>query len=417
MSEISLSNESRTGARLTSNILGKSLEFGLNEYLGSNDNLGGVLGNIFSQGIGSATSTIGNNVLKGASLTEGLKQNVGESLAGAGVGIASNYIGQGIDSLGGHSMLSRGVGQGVATGIGTIGGQAVSNLLNGKKAFQGINDSFKAIKAYKAAKSAGTVKDLSTLKSASNAAKWNLAGIGGQIVGSGLQAAFGPSKEYGGKYGAVTQTMDTAYDLVQAGIGFVPGFGTAASGIMALNKGLSNVFGSTSGMTVQDAILGSAFMPAPVKWLNMANAKTTDGVNNYSWQNQEKLGGFMGDAFGDTWSKINKAVDESGKTYGTFSNSAYKDAQGNINYVNSIYNPLLAMANQNEYQGIRAFDMDTINNQRYSQWIQGGFKPITVGKRGMKIFNNATNHNIGMRLLSAAALIDNKAMILCNAHD
>jgi len=30
----------------------------------------------------------------------------------------------------------------------------------------------------------------------------------------------------------------------------------------------------------------------------------------------------------------------------------------------------------------------------------------------MKILNNATNHNIGMRLLSAAALIDNKQMIL-----
>jgi hypothetical protein len=30
----------------------------------------------------------------------------------------------------------------------------------------------------------------------------------------------------------------------------------------------------------------------------------------------------------------------------------------------------------------------------------------------MKIFNNATNHNIGMRLLSGAALIDNKQMIL-----
>jgi len=35
----------------------------------------------------------------------------------------------------------------------------------------------------------------------------------------------------------------------------------------------------------------------------------------------------------------------------------------------------------------------------------------------MKIFNNATNHSIGMRLLSAAALIDNKQMILCNALD
>jgi len=32
-------------------------------------------------------------------------------------------------------MLSRGIGQGIATGIGTIGGQAVSNLLNGKNAF------------------------------------------------------------------------------------------------------------------------------------------------------------------------------------------------------------------------------------------------------------------------------------------
>jgi hypothetical protein len=49
---------------------------------------------------------------------------------------------------------------------------------------------------------------------------------------------------------------------------------------MILNKGLSNLFGSTSGMTKQDAILGSAFMPAPVKWLNMAGANTTSTFNN-----------------------------------------------------------------------------------------------------------------------------------------
>jgi hypothetical protein len=53
--------------------------------------------------------------------------------------------------------------------------------------------------------------------------------------------------------------------------------------MMTLNKGLSNMFGSTSGMTKTDAILGSAFMPAPVKWLNMAGAHTTGGVDNYSW--------------------------------------------------------------------------------------------------------------------------------------
>jgi hypothetical protein len=42
---------------------------------------------------------------------------------------------------------------------------------------------------------------------------------------------------------------------------------------------------------------------------------------------------------------------------------------------------------------------------------------LAIGKQGMKIFNNATNHNIGMRLLSGAALIDNKQMILCNVPD
>jgi hypothetical protein len=44
--------------------------------------------------------------------------------------------------------------------------------------------------------------------------------------------------------------------------------------------------------------------------------------------------------------------------------------------------------------------------------IQGGYSPLAIGKQGMKIFDNATNHNIGMRLLSAAALIDDKQMIL-----
>jgi hypothetical protein len=49
---------------------------------------------------------------------------------------------------------------------------------------------------------------------------------------------------------------------------------------MALNKGLSNIFGSTDGMTKTDAILGSAFMPAPIKWLNMWGSSKTGTFNN-----------------------------------------------------------------------------------------------------------------------------------------
>ena len=61
--------------------------------------------------------------------------------------------------------------------------------------------------------------------------------------------------------------------------------------------------------------------------------------------------------------------------------------------------------------------MTSINNQRYAQQIGGVYQPISRGRYGMKILNNATNHNIGMRLLSGAALIDNKQMILCSVVD
>ena len=379
----------------------------------SDNTVAANLGSIFSQGVTAAGNNMYNNIIKGNALTEGLGKDVGQSVAGAGVGIAANLIGKGINSIGGDSRLSRGIGQGVATGLGIVGSQAVSNLLKGENAFKGISDSFKAIKAAK--KAGDAVTDVQ--KAASLAGKWNLVGLGGQIIGSGLQAALGPSKEYGGKYGNITQTMDTIYDLGQTAAGFFGPVGMGVSGLMALNKGLSNLFGSTDGMTKTDAILGSAFMPAPVKWLNMWGSSTTSDLHNQSWQNTEKTNSFMGDAFGDLADRIDRAREEAGKTYGTFSRGAYKRAQKNIDFVNPAYSKLLSMADQNILQNIRSIDMSSINNQRYAQDIQGGWSPVAWGKMGMKILNNATNHNIGMRLLSGAALIDNKQMILCSVVD
>ena len=361
-----------------------------NEIFGDDTELGRGLGTIFSSGISSATDTLSNNILKGTSLTDGLARNAGASIAGAGAGIAANYIGQGINSLGGNTMLSRGIGQGVATGLGTVGGTAASNLVR--------------------TGSTGTLFG-------TGAGAINPYGLAATVIGSGLGAALGPSKEYSGKYGSTTRTLDTAYDAVTAAVNFIPGWGQLASGLMTLNKGLSNVFGSTSGMTKTDAILGSAFMPAPVKWLNMAGANTTGNFNNQSWQNSEKVNTFIGNAFGNLSDKFDKAREEAGKTYGTFSQGAYKDAQNNLNFANRAWEQVLAMADQNELQNIRSQYMTSINNQRYAQQIGGAWQPIYRGKQGMKIFNNATNHNIGMRLLSAAALIDNKQMILCSAVD
>jgi len=51
------------------------------------------MGSLFSTGISSAGDTMTNNIIKGTALTEGLGKNMGGSLAGAGAGIAANYLG------------------------------------------------------------------------------------------------------------------------------------------------------------------------------------------------------------------------------------------------------------------------------------------------------------------------------------
>ena len=371
----------------------------LTNKLFDDSELGRGLGTLFSSGVSSAGNTLSDNLLKGTTLTEGLGTNTGASVAGAGAGLTANYLGQGINSLGGNTMLSRGIGQGVATGLGTVGGTAMSNLVQyGTLAGKAADGTKTAL----IGKGAGAI---------------NPYALAMNVVGSGLGAAFGPSKEYGGRYGNITQTMDSVYDTAMAGANFIPGAGQMVSGVMALNKGLSNIFGSTDGMSKTDAILGSAFMPAPVKWLNMWGASSTGTFDRQSWQNQQKANSFMGDAFGNLSDKFDQARQEAGKTYGTFSQGAKDEAQKNIDFANTAWGKIMDMANQNEYQNIRSQYMSSINNQRYAQAIQGGWAPLARGKQGMKILNNATNHNIGMRLLSGAALIDNKQMILCNVPD
>lgn len=401
-----------TISALASNYIGGQLD----SIFGDSD-IGRGVSNVLSQGISSATDTIANNILKGNTLTQGLGQNVGQSLQGAALGTGANLVGRGINILGGDTKLSRGIGQGVATGLANAPG-----IIKGVKQ---VNDLSKQIRqttqTINQLKEAGIATNgqgiLDGLKGLKGAQLASLGGIGMGIAGTALGAAMGPSKEYGGKYGGITQGMDMAYDTIQTAINFVPGWGQIASGAMALNKGLSNIFGSTSGMTVQDAILGSAFMPAPVKWVNMIGAKTTSTFDNQSWQNSEKSKSFMGNAFGNLQEKFDKAREEAGKTYGLTSQGAYKEAQDNINFANRAWGQILSMADQNELQNIRSQAMSSINNQRYAQDIQGGWSPVARGKYGMKILNNATNHNIGMRLLSGAALIDNKQMILCSVVD
>ena len=366
-----------TVSNIGSSIIGKASDAVSDKIFGDSE-LGRNLGTIFSSGLNSVGDTVLNNAIKKAALTDGLTKNLGSSVGGAVAGLGANYLGRGITSILGNNAASRFLGQSASTVGGTIGGKILSS--GTKNLFSGP----------------GSINPI---------------GLGMSAVGAGLSAATGPSKEYNGTYGSTTKALDTVYDALQAGIGLAPG-GQIISGALALNKGLSNLFGSTDGMTSTDAILGSAFMPAPIKWLNMLGSSKTGTFNNQSWQNTQKTSNFMQNAFGDLEDKFSKAREEAGKTYGTFSQGAKRRAQDNIDFSNFAWNKILNMADQNEYQNIRSSDMASINNQKYAQWIQGGFSPLARGKNGMKIFNNSINHNLGQRLLSGAALIDNKQMIL-----
>jgi hypothetical protein len=52
----------------------------------------------------------------------------------------------------------------------------------------------------------------------------------------------------------------------------------------------------------------------------------------------------MGNAFGNLQNKFDKAREEAGKTYGTFSRGAYKEAQKNIDFANTAWDKILNMA-------------------------------------------------------------------------
>ena len=417
--EINTSSGNQLSAA-TIGALGNSLGgFFSNQFIDSPD-----VGRVFGTLMSSTTDTLTNNLLKGSALTQDLGKNTGSALIGSGVGIGANYLGQAISNSMNNSKLGRALGAGTATTLGSVGGTALSNLVKfgsiaGKadKLFGTMDYASKMAKAAELVNAGKAANLAEASKVVGKAGVINPYALGATVLGSALGAANGPSKEYGGKYGTGVQIADMAYDVTAAAANAIPVAGQMISGMMTLNKGLSNLFGSTSGMTLQDAILGSAWMPAPVKWINMINAKTTGAFNNQSWQNTERTNSFMGNAFGDLADRFDKARQEAGKTYGTFSQRAYRKAQNNLDFSNSAWGKILAMTDQNELQNIRSQLMTSINNQRYAQNIQGGWSPLTRGKFGMKIFNNATNHDLGMRLLSGAALIDSKQMILCSVVD
>ena len=238
------------------------------------------------------------------------------------------------------------------------------------------------------------------------------AGGSGSITGfdSGLGAVAGfagglldrsaAHQRTSGKYGHVAQSVDTIANVV----GSVGNYNPLATGLGRLGMGAINkVTGGTDGMTVQDSLLGSsaiqgtltgiAAATGPIGWgvagayalasgINAATGKTTTDNAYKSFMDKDKLAD-VSSGYTDM-DLENEAQQLYNKKYGGFSRGAYKKAQKKINQAQMRMTDKIDIRDTAELGQIRAGMVDA-NNMRYQMSINGGYKPLAIGRDGLKI--------------------------------
>ena len=203
-----------------------------------------------------------------------------------------------------------------------------------------------------------------------------------------------------GKYGYVANTVDSVANTV----GMVGNFNPLASGAGKLAMGaVNNITGGTDGMTVQDSLLGSsavqgaltgiAAATGPIGWgvagayllasgINAATGKTTTDNAYKSFMDKDRLSE-VSDAYSDM-DLENEAESLYNKKYGGFSRGAYKKAQKKIDEAQMRMTDKIDIRNTAKLGQIRAGMVDA-NRLKYQMAINGGYKPLAIGKYGLKI--------------------------------
>ena len=203
-----------------------------------------------------------------------------------------------------------------------------------------------------------------------------------------------------GKYGYVANTVDSVANTV----GAVGNFNPIASGAGKLAMGAVNKFtGGTDGMTVQDSLLGSsavqgaltgiAAATGPIGWgvagayllasgINSAFGSTTTDNMYKSFMDKDKMSE-VADAYSDM-DLENEANSLYGKKYGLFSKSAYKKAEKKVKEAQMRMTNKIDIRDTAKLGQIRAGMVDA-NRLNYQMAINGGYKPLAIGRRGLKI--------------------------------
>lgn len=194
--------------------------------------------------------------------------------------------------------------------------------------------------------------------------------------------------EYSGDYGHITQGIDAGYDAAMGAVAEIPGFGPAASAIMAGNKLLGNVannigFG-TDGMTKTDSILGSSIFATNLGLVNGAFGKRSDTLKN--GVNEQDTLAKIGSDYGGSVQQFNNAQHLSNKKYGLLSSGARKKANSQIRESNRQMQQMSGIRATSDEQLATAGNMTNFNTFNYQNTINGGYDPRSyLGRNGLKI--------------------------------
>lgn len=206
------------------------------------------------------------------------------------------------------------------------------------------------------------------------------------IANDAFTSIAGEKREYSGRNGELTQSLDNAYDKVNAFVDKIPG-GQLAGTLMHANKLLGSVAnklgGGTDSMTSLDAVLGSNFF-GPIGWIN-----GWAGQNANTITKNEEAFAQTGSAYGGTNNAVDDALNYSGKKYGGFSANARKDANALINEASRQQILVADIGDTATNKFDLQAGMSAILGNRRAFQLQGGYdqRAVHVGKHGMVIQN------------------------------
>ena len=355
--------------------------FGSMDWGSFANSMAGNLGSSFGGQIGAA--------IGGASGDAGMAGALGHAGAAVGGQVMSNLM-SGQKAFAGMNKTSltniggQFAGSILGNAIGGDGGRALGLALgNTGNIVKGVKDISNTAKGIKAAKVANDVNALKGLKAAQLGNVASLAGLGASIA-----SEFMPEKtEYSGAKGSTTQKLDTAYDLASTAVSFIPGVGTVIGGAMQVTKllgqGINALGGGTDGMTTADAILGSSFL----NWTPLGMINGFGGKTAHTIEKDDKAFNLVGSSYAGTQGKVDEAVTKSGKKYGLVSSGARNRANDLIDRAKLEQFRVSNIANEAEVNRMMA---STLNQEEYNNaqnQLNGGldYYGIRAGKKGMAL--------------------------------